>query len=83
MGKCFPISQVSYEMLKLPPGDWGAKVLFAGYRFLLASVLLILVTSLGLRQSLRVPRRILPRTFLLGLLQTALQYFFFCDDSPD
>ncbi len=76
-GSAFPFLKIGYEMLKLPPGDWGAKVLFAGYRFLLASVLLILVTSLGLRQSLRVPRRILPWTFLLGLLQTALQYFFF------
>jgi hypothetical protein len=40
--------------------DWGAKVLFAGYRFFLAALLLILVAVVGLRQQLRVPRSILP-----------------------
>ena len=76
-GSAFPFLKISYEMLNLPPDDWGAKVLFAGYRFFLAALLLILVAVVGLRQQLRVPRRILPWTFLLGLLQTALQYFFF------
>ena len=76
-GSAFPFLKISYEMLNLPADDWGAKVLFAGYRFFLASLLLILVTSIGLRQQLRIPRKILPWTFLLGLLQTALQYFFF------
>jgi len=76
-GSAFPFLKISYELLHLPAGDWGAKVLFAGYRFFLASLLLILVTSLGLRQDLRVPKKMVPWTFLLGLLQTTLQYFFF------
>lgn len=76
-GSAFPFLKISYELLDLAPDDWGAKVLFAGYRFFLASLLLILVTTVGLRQRPVVPGRVLPWTLLLGLLQTALQYFFF------
>ncbi|NMB26070.1 MAG: DMT family transporter [Firmicutes bacterium] len=76
-GSAYPFLKISYEMLQLPAGDWGAKVLFAGYRFLLASLLLFLVTRFGLRESLKVPTALLPWTVVLGLLQTALQYFFF------
>lgn len=76
-GSAFPFLKISYEMISLPPDDWGAKVLFAGYRFFLASLLLIFVGTVVFRLNMRVPRKVLPWTFLLGLLQTALQYFFF------
>ncbi|NLA57406.1 MAG: DMT family transporter [Firmicutes bacterium] len=76
-GSAFPFLKISYELINLPPDDWGAKVLFAGYRFFLAALLLILVATTVFRLNLRVPKSLLPWTFLLGLLQTALQYFFF------
>ncbi|NLJ85074.1 MAG: DMT family transporter [Firmicutes bacterium] len=76
-GSAFPFLKISYELLSLPAAGWGAKVLLAGYRFFIAGILLMAVTSLGLRQSLQIPKRTLPWVLLLGLLQTALQYFFF------
>ncbi|MGI6565769.1 MAG: DMT family transporter [Limnochordia bacterium] len=76
-GSAFPFLKISYELINLPPDDWGAKVLFAGYRFFLAALLLTFAATTIFRLEIRVPRKALPWTFLLGLLQTALQYFFF------
>ena len=76
-GSAFPFLKISYAMLELPAHDWGAKVLFAGYRFFLASLLLFMVTSFGLKQPLRIARKRLPNFIGLGLVQTTFQYFFF------
>ncbi|MFD1851238.1 DMT family transporter [Oceanobacillus bengalensis] len=76
-GSAFPVLKVSYEELQMAPDDVIAKVVFAGMRFLLAG-LLVLAFLLFIRpKSILVTRRQFFTLLILGLVQTALQYFFF------
>lgn len=76
-GSAFPVLKLSYSEIGIASDDRSAIIVFAGMRFFLASILIFLLTTAGLRQSPKVERAILPQLFLLGLLQISLQYFFF------
>lgn len=76
-GSAFPVLKVSYVELGISPDDRSAIIVLAGVRFFLASLLIFLLLVVGIRQSPKVERKILPQLFLLGLLQISLQYFFF------
>lgn len=75
-GSAFPVLKVSYAELRIAPNDQAAFIVLAGMRFLLAGLLIFLILA-GIRQSPKVRGRLLPRLFILGLLQISLQYFFF------
>lgn len=76
-GSAFPVLKVSYAELGLAPDDRYAIIVLAGIRFFLASLLIFILIIVGIRQSPKVKRKMLPQVFLLGLLQISLQYFFF------
>ncbi|MEC5423449.1 DMT family transporter [Virgibacillus sp. C22-A2] len=76
-GSAFPVLKVSYEELQMAPDDDIAKIVFAGMRFLLAGLILLVGLFITNRKWLVVTRRQLMFLTLLGLLQTALQYYFF------
>ncbi|RKD34153.1 DMT family transporter [Thermohalobacter berrensis] len=76
-GSAFPVLKISYTELNISPENIYAKVLFAGMRFFIASVLLIFMTSFYIQESKKINKNILLQLFLLGILQTTLQYFFF------
>ena len=59
------------------PEDTIAKVVFAGMRFLLAGLILLIGLLFINRKALFVSRRQIPILILFGITQTALQYFFF------
>jgi len=77
-GSAFPIIKISYEELAIASEDIFSKMLFAGYRFLLASIFLFVwrLFSTG-NKSIKMERKYLPFLTGLGLMQTTLQYFFF------
>ena len=76
-GSAYPAIKGGYALLQIAQGDLGGKMLFAGWRFLLAGVLLLgLAWAAGRRSGVRTPRDV-GALFALGATQTALQYVFF------
>ncbi|MBM7613779.1 DMT family transporter [Alkaliphilus hydrothermalis] len=76
-GSAFPVLKVSYLELGIGPEDISAKILLAGFRFFLASMLLFGLVAFGLRKNLKVEKKLYKELIVLGILQTTLQYFFF------
>lgn len=76
-GSAYPAIKGGYALLRIAQDDLGGKMLFAGWRFLLAGfVLLAVAWAAGTRPGLRSPRDV-GALFALGVTQTALQYVFF------
>ena len=77
-GSAFPVIKISYQEMAIASEDIFAKMLFAGYRFLLASLFLFGWQIFSKKDtSLKVGRKDLPFLIRLGLMQTTFQYFFF------
>ena len=76
-GSAFPVLKVSYAELGIAPDDRYAIIVLAGIRFFMASLIIFALLFVGIRQSPKVKRKLIPQLFLLGLLQISLQYFFF------
>ena len=76
-GSAFPVLKVSYEELQMVPEDTIAKVVFAGMRFLLAGLILLVGLFFINRKALIVSRNKILILVIFGITQTALQYFFF------
>lgn len=76
-GSAFPSIKVGYEWFRIGSSDTAAQILFAGMRFALAGVLVILLGSLLHREFLRPRLSSLPRIGKICLMQTVIQYFFF------
>ncbi len=75
-GSAFPSLKYSYGILGLGDAPFYYKLQFAGYRFLLASSMIFLFILLS-KVNLRITKKDLSRLFILGLVQTGLQYLFF------
>ena len=76
-GSAFPILKISNAELQMPDDSPVAQMVFAGIRFLIAGVIILVFLFLTNRNQLFVKRRQIPVLILLGLLQTAVTYFFF------
>ena len=76
-GSAFPVLKVGYSELQMDPNDTVAKIVFAGMRFMLAGLILLVGILLVNRKALLVTRRQVPVLIIFGVVQTALQYFFF------
>ncbi|WP_087974100.1 DMT family transporter [Oceanobacillus rekensis] len=76
-GSAFPVLKISYEELQMAPDDTIAKVVFAGLRFLLAGLIVLVGLLLTSPRHLLVTRRQILVLIILGIFQTSLQYFFF------
>lgn len=76
-GSAYPGIKHGYTLFGIGPTDLGAQLVFAGWRFALAGlVLLVSVKARG--QPVFAPLRAEPRPLLvLGLTQTTLHYLFF------
>ncbi|WP_018249554.1 DMT family transporter [Orenia marismortui] len=77
-GTAFPSLKISYQKLRIAKNDYFLKMLFASYRFFIAS--LILLSYQFCRKgssSLKLKLSDLKLLIFLGLFQTTLQYFFF------
>ena len=76
-GSSYPAIKSGYELFQIATDDIPSKVVFAGYRFLFAGVLLLLF-ALAQRKPIG---RFTPGQFgqltVLGLTQTSIQYIFF------
>ena len=76
-GSAYPAIKSGYALLQIAPDDIASQVLFAGWRFVLAGVVLLLVAAAMRKPVLSLRVRQAGQVALLGLAQTALQYVFF------
>ena len=76
-GSSYPAIKNGYEMLQIAPHDVSSKLVFAGYRFLLAGLCLLLLAMIMGKPVLRLSRHTFGQVALLGMVQTGLQYVFF------
>lgn len=76
-GSAFPCIKIGYRLFSIPREDTMSQMLFAGYRFTLAGIMVILIGSLVKRQFLCPKMSSLPLVIKLGSVQTIFQYVFF------
>lgn len=75
-GSAFPAIKGGYALLHVAKSDTAAQMLFAGWRFLAAGLILLVLAAVG-RKPLIPPRNQIAKVVGLGLVQTTLQYVFF------
>ena len=76
-GSAFPSIKVGYRLLSIGTGDTYEKIVFAGYRFFISSMM-IFAFCLITGRSLKLQKKShVSKVAFLGLLQTTIQYTFF------
>ncbi len=76
-GSAYPSIKNGYALFAIATDDVPSKMVFAGYRFVLAGLLLLLIARLTQRPIGNLTRKNLGQLLTLGLTQTTLQYVFF------
>lgn len=76
-GSAFPCIKIGYSLFHIASQDTASQLLFAGVRFSLAGVLVILSGSLMNRRLLLPSKASLGNICKLSLVQTVIQYLFF------
>ena len=75
-GSAYPAIKNGYALFNIAAGDIPSKLVFAGYRFILAGLVLLVIAVFS-KKTLRLDRRTMGQVALLGLTQTSVQYVFF------
>ena len=76
-GSAYPAIKNGYALLQIAPSDIASQVLFAGWRFVLAGVILLVVGAALRKPVFALTLRQARQVAQLGLAQTAVQYVFF------
>lgn len=76
-GSAYPAIKNGYALFGIAAGDIPSKLVFAGYRFLFAGLVLLAFAGIAGKPVFRMERGQLGQLALLGLAQTTLQYVFF------
>lgn len=76
-GSAYPAIKNGYALFHIAANDVPGKLVFAGYRFLFAGLILLVLAKLGGRKILQLSGRDWREIALLGVVQTAVQYIFF------
>ena len=75
-GTAFPFIKLGYITLNIPENDIGGKLLFAGERFFLAGIIVLVFGLIVYKKGMALNKSIILPIGLLGLVQTFLQYVF-------
>lgn len=75
-GSAFPVLKISYTVMGIEGDTWG-KVLLAGIRFLLASIIIFGVLKIFIKIPLKASINEMKKFSILGFFQTAVMYLFF------
>lgn len=75
-GSAFPSIKIGYQLFSIGADDTFEKIIFAGFRFFLSSMM-IFIFCLGTKRNLKVKKSDFKNLIFLGLIQTAIQYTFF------
>ena len=75
-GSAFPFVKLSYNILQIDSTETAQQVLFAGYRFFLASLFILLFMSLT-KRDITFKKETLKPLIKIGFFQTFFQYVLF------
>lgn len=76
-GSAIPTIKTGYRLLQVNSADTSSQIVFAGVRFTLAGLLVLLFASLKEKKAMIPDRQILTCAVPVCLAQTFVQYFFF------
>ncbi|MBR0598308.1 DMT family transporter [Sinanaerobacter chloroacetimidivorans] len=76
-GSAFPCVKIGYRLFQIQEGDPFNQILFAGYRFTLAGILVILFAAYQQKKWILPDKNNIKGIFILGMIQTTLGYVFF------
>lgn len=76
-GSAYPAIKGGYELFNISGGDIPSKLIFAGYRFALAGIIVLLVQIMSKKNIFVLNKKEIVQVTLLGIFQTTLQYIFF------
>ncbi len=76
-GSAFPGIKTGYRLMHIATGETASQIFYAGLRFTLAGILVILAGSVSARKFLLPERKTIPKILLLAAFQTYGQYLFF------
>jgi drug/metabolite transporter (DMT)-like permease len=76
-GSALPLIKISYQELGISVDDFFSKILFASYRFFISAIMIFILIILTRGwKILKLNRKNMSYLFLLGFMQTTLQYLF-------
>jgi len=76
-GSAYPAIKSGYILFNIASGDVASKIVFAGYRFILAGIIVLIIAQAYGNNAFVMSRKSIFSLFILGVLQTTLQYIFF------
>lgn len=76
-GSAYPAIKIGYVSFQIMPEDIASKFVFAGYRFVIAGIALLLVARAFGIKIFALTKSNMANLVVLGLVQTTLQYIFF------
>lgn len=76
-GSAFPAVKIGYKLFNISNTDIPSELLFAGIRFTLAGIIVLIFSVLTGNNTFKISKKNTADLFLLGIIQTTLQYIFF------
>lgn len=76
-GSAYPAIKGGYALFNIGANDIPSKLIFAGYRFALAGLIVLAVQIMWKQDIFILKGKLIGQVTLLGLCQTTLQYIFF------
>lgn len=76
-GSAYPCIKIGYELFNIEASDLAGKFLFAGFRFTLAGLLVLLLSLITKKSLSSFSLKTWGQVFIFGVSQTTLQYIFF------
>ena len=76
-GSAIPLIKTGYRLMQVDSADTASQIVFAGVRFALAGILVLIFASINERKVMIPDRTILKYAVPVCLAQTVCQYFFF------
>lgn len=76
-GSAFPCVKIGYELFSVDTANSASLILFAGVRFFIAGIMVIVIGSIMHKKPMIPKLREIPKVVSLSLFQTILQYLFF------
>lgn len=76
-GSAYPAIKIGYEVFNIAENDLSSKIMFAGYRFVLAGIIVLVLAIILKKKVFKLNKKQIIQLIVLGITQTTLQYTFF------
>ena len=76
-GSAFPAVKKGFHLFEIASDNTGSQLLFAGIRFAIAGMMVIIITSLISKKFLYPKKKSIGKVIIISLFQTVIQYFFY------